>query len=680
MQIVEVKNNLVKISYDTTATSLILSGFVVIKDSAQSFIGQILNLEANSKGTFAIVKLLFNFNAEGVISNYNGSIPDIQSALEVVHPSELLELLPVQNPIVLGELAQQQTQLNLDRKLMEQKLLICSESAEDGQTIISNLSSQLACGGKKVLIFDPDGSSDYAGERIVAGKDFKLPLNYETINFIYEKGLDNANAETKAMIQEIFLEVQEYVKTVPDKFIPFESFKDVVDEQYEEMELIELVLLKNKLLKYYEAGVFAQEKSEFESLKSALKSNAMTVLALSQVDEKIQREMISYAYSLMSEADEEIYAFCNVDNHNSDKKLLKQIFSTQTAYTTVICSYAYKYLKELKQISKDLILFAPIQQQSDFASYNVFLEKLNPSEFIVYGHATHYLPLIVKLEKISQNFEVKSARVATPIIEEVSLDEQIKRDVDEIFTAPKTDLVIEEEPAEDIEEIIEIDESGHELTEDDLDLIDDLNIVDNDEIFEIVQDSSDELADEIIVSEFQEFPAINKEENVSQEDTLSGLFGGITEEDEDLAGFEAVEETEEQSELFSEDSLEELVQEEIGEAEEVEYEDQEEAPQATFKEVFTRPETQDNDVAAPALDILPIKASTAPIVPIYSADIEPKNESDEIGQGDIVSHPKYGKGTVEKLITYGSKTLCSIHFDNVGRRLLDPALSEIKKV
>ena len=47
--------------------------------------------------------------------------------------------------------------------------------------------------------------------------------------------------------------------------------------------------------------------------------------------------------------------------------------------------------------------------------------------------------------------------------------------------------------------------------------------------------------------------------------------------------------------------------------------------------------------------------------------------------GDRVSTAKYGEGVVEKMIKYGTKTLYSINFDNVGRRLLDPTLTEIKK-
>lgn len=80
-------------------------------------------------------------------------------------------------------------------------------------------------------------------------------------------------------------------------------------------------------------------------------------------------------------------------------------------------------------------------------------------------------------------------------------------------------------------------------------------------------------------------------------------------------------------------------------------------------------------------EILETRNSSTPIVPVYDAEIPPEDMvmSDPIQQGDTVSHAKYGVGVVEKMIKYGNKTLFSINFDNVGRRLLDPTLTEIKK-
>lgn len=588
MQIVEVKNSLVKISYDTSQQNLVLSGFVTIKDLNQAFIAQIVHLEANPKGNFAILKFILNFDANGVITRYNGSIPDIKSSIEMVNPQELLELFPVQTPVILGELSQQQSVLKLDKSLFEGNLLVCCEKQDDKQVLMNNFAGQLAFNDKKVLVIDLAGtlseSSDVLKNKIVAGKDFKLPLNYETINFIYEKGLEDAIAETKAMVQDIFLEVQNYVKTIPEKFIPFETFRNVVDTQYQETGLIQLILLKNKLLKFYEAGVFAQNKNEFNSLRLSLKRKDSTVVDLSKVEPMVQREMISYIYSVLSEIDRETYVILNINNTNSDKKLLKQIFSAQNVYSTIICSYSYKYLKELKQLSKDLILFAPIHQQDDFASYNMFLAKLNPHEFVVYGQATQHLPLIVTLEVIAPSrFENEPVEPTVQVSQEELLDEQIRKDVDRIYTAPKS-----EEPVSygDIEE--------DDLTEEDLDLIEEIGGI----------------------SEVGEYP---QEEEIEERH------------------IEIVEHSQEGYTL--------QIQEE-----------------------------------PPEVDILPVRAAATPIVPIYSAEIEPKVQSDEFSQGDLVTHPKYGRGSVEKLISYGSKTLCSINFDNVGRRLLDPSLAELKKI
>lgn len=632
MQIVEVKNNLVKVSYDTAQENLILSGFVVIKDSPQSFIGQIIHLDANHNGNFAVVKLLFVFDQNGVIKSYNGSIPNLKSFLDIIQPHELLDILPVQNPIVIGELAQQNTILKLDRTFLEENLLVCCENEEDNKLLVKNLAKQLVNDGKKVLVIDADGDLSFSQNKIVGGKDFKLPLNYETINFIYEKGLDDAKAETKAMIQEIFLEVQNYIKTLSEKFIPFETFKNVVDAQYQQLGIVELVLLKNKLLKYYEAGIFAQDKSEIDSLKVSLQKPETTIWDLSDIDDKVQREMISYAYSLINELngelDKEIYVICNISNANSDKKLLKQIFTAKKAYSTLICPYSYKYLNELKQLSKNLVLFAPIQQQNDFASYNIFLSKLNSHEFIIYGKATHHIPLIVKLGEISEAvFEnLPEENIQTQVEEEPSqeelLDEEIKRDVDAIYTSPKT------------EEEFYVESTEDELTEEDLDFIDNTGGIEEISPNTEIEYETDELTDE-------DFNEIQNEELVEE---------NIVEETEMENDFSQIEETE--------DSLEE-------------------EPAGNFSNVLSQEAQEQTE--EPKEDILSVKTASTPIVPIYSAEVEPTAHSDELEQGDAVVHPKYGKGTVEKLISYGSKMLCSINFDNVGRRLLDPTLVEIKK-
>lgn len=663
MQIFEVKNNLVKAIYDATQENLVLSGFVVVKDAIQSFIGQIIHLEANSQNNFVIIKLLFTFDSQGVISNYNGAVPDGNSVLELVNSQELLELLPVQDPILLGELAQQNIKFNLDRTFLENKLLVCCENQEDSTWFVKNVASQLINKGNKVLVFDMDGSFEFSHNRVIAGENFKLPLNYDSINFIYN-GLEDVSSETKALIQEVFLEVQNYVKTLPEKFIPFETFKTVVDEQYDEMDIVELLLLKNKLLKYYEEGAFAQERSEFETLGVSLNSAEGTIFDLSGIDEQVQREMIAYAFSLINQSGQEVYAFLNLNNSNSDKKLLKQIFNCKNAYSTLICPYAYKYLNELKQLSKNSIFFTPIQQQNDFAIYNTFLNKLNPHEFVIYGKSTQHMPLIIKLEKIveseSEQIQESAEQISDVLVnpEENLLDEEIRKDVDEIFKTPR-----KERAQESLQEIVHDD-----FSEEDLDFIDDLGIVDENEF---PQEIGIELED---IHEGP-FETPEKYSNIDIEQKLEIVQPGMVEE-------EVYEEVSNESELeanfvdFREESInEEQIEEEIFGQENQEIANDEDEPTESFSDVLTQQAQE-----PPTVDILPASMSSTPIVPVYSADVEPRVQSDNLEQGDTVMHAKYGKGTVEKLISYGSKTLCSINFDNVGRRLLDPNLAELKKV
>ena len=57
-------------------------------------------------------------------------------------------------------------------------------------------------------------------------------------------------------------------------------------------------------------------------------------------------------------------------------------------------------------------------------------------------------------------------------------------------------------------------------------------------------------------------------------------------------------------------------------------------------------------------EILETKNASTPMVPVYSAEIPAEDlvMSDDLEQGDTVTHAKYGNGVVEKMIKYGSKT------------------------
>ncbi len=428
MKVLEIKNNLVKV-INETEEKLVLAGFVVIDDDKTPYVGQIMSLKADGGISYAIVKLLFTFDTEGIVRNYDGSIPKLEANVNILDAKDLLEILPVQTPVKLGKLAQQEFLLSVDRSIIQNNLLVCSDSAKNTATLVSNFAKQIENNAESSVIFDIDGK--YKEEKkFVFGKDFKLPLNFDSINFIYGNDLTDVDSTSRAVIQDIFLEIQDYTRTIPEKFIPFDTFIDVVSQQYAESGIPELALLKNKLLKYKEENVFAQSKYEIISLKEYIRDNYTTIIDISNIDANLQREVISYVYSVLEDMNASIYTFVKVTDKNSDKKLLKQLLNENKIYTNLICNHNYKYVYELKAQTDNLILFAPETTRHDFASYNTFLNKLNHDEFVVWGNSTQRIPLIIELSPIELIKDEPIYMTETEIPEE-SYSAEEDEDVDE---------------------------------------------------------------------------------------------------------------------------------------------------------------------------------------------------------------------------------------------------------
>lgn len=640
MKLLEIKNNLVKISY-TTDEPIALAKFIALVDNNRSYVGQIINLKAEAAFNYAIAKLIFTFNTDGIVDNYDGTIPSLQAELSYLNSKDIISLFPIENPIALGELAQQNEMLRVDRTIFEKNLVICAEKFDNTNTIVNNSTAQLTESGEKVVVIDTDHIWGEF-EPVRFKRDFKLPLNAEMIDYIYENDLEEVDATSKAVIQDIFAEVREYTNTVENGFIPFDTFLNVVSQQYQQTNIPELALLKNKLLKYQEENVFAQSNDDIISLKSAIQEHSVTYVDIADVSDNLQKQLIGYIHNIMNTLDDYIYLFVKLTNKNSDKKLLKQIVDNDHIFTTIICSHSYKYLAELKQRAENLIFFAPQTVQHDFASYNTLLNKLNTNEFVVCGALTQNVPLIVELAEFSDD--------------EQTYEEDYIEETKEV--EPPAEELNEELPTYDFEELEEI-ETPEIISEEDA--FEEINIpsdeietqpIDHEELVEQV--SKD--VDEIFYNKPEEIPSIEEivepSEEILTEDDLDFIDELPQEE-------QFVEQPEEFEQIEEEVITEEPVLEDIPTEYEIEPEEETHTEESIEEEVFDDTPQEE--------------------LPVYPAD-EPVLDTPAFEQGDTVTHPKYGKGVIEKLIKYGNKTLCSISFENVGRRLLDPAISDLQKV
>lgn len=765
MQVLEIKNNLVKIAYDVN-DNLALSSFVIIEDTNTPYVAQVVNVKADKLTNFAIVKLLFTFNEEGILKNYNGTIPSLKSTVSILPSKELLDIIPIENNLILGELAQQNVTLNVDKTILDNNLLVCSDNVENTNILLKNITKQI---DEKIVIFDTDGLFD-AENKITFGKDFKLPLNYDTINFIYENELDDVDATSRAVIQDIFIEVQEYTKNLPEGYLPFETFINVVDQQYKETQIPQLVLLKNKLIKYRDLNAFAETLKDVLSLSIAIDKSKVTIIDISEMAPVLQKEIMSYTYGVMKGINETIYSFVKVDNANSSKRLLKTFLSRDGIYTTIICRHEYKYLPELKSAAQNLILFTPQTLQHDFAAYNTFLNKLNTDEFIIYGAHTQNIPLIVELDELeldTQNDDDETE--SEKDIEEIPSSNVVPMPAPVQNTAPQENITESPEPEIQEEETFKAPEveypdlgfdnetpSSNEAPTVDFPETETLNITEEQPEENFTQIELPETFEEPEIEEVQqEEPEEDIQENfdneISQEPIEEEVFMPETdipqvEINEDLSEQAIIEDSnisETPAEYTSQATEEQAPIYNILDDNEIDYQDAEPEvlplePEIDYsvedidiEENYQEPQPYDENEAMieqaakdvdkliyeklPNEDVtlddlsdlqsdelteddlnligdlasdngitpepeLEYNEEQPPVVPIYNAeDIEPQ-EQQSLEPGDRVSSPKYGEGVVEKMIKYGNKMLCSIEFPNIGRRLLDPAMTEIKKL
>lgn len=765
MQVLEIKNNLVKIAYDVN-DNLALSSFVIIEDTNTPYVAQVVNVKADKLTNFAIVKLLFTFNEEGILKNYNGTIPSLKSTVSILPSKELLDIIPIENNLIMGELAQQNVTLNVDKTILDNNLLVCSDNVENTNILLKNITKQI---DEKIVIFDTDGLFD-AENKITFGKDFKLPLNYDTINFIYENELDDVDATSRAVIQDIFIEVQEYTKNLPEGYLPFETFINVVDQQYKETQIPQLVLLKNKLIKYRDLNAFAETLKDVLSLSIAIDKSKVTIIDISEMAPVLQKEIMSYTYGVMKGINETIYSFVKVDNANSSKRLLKTFLSRDGIYTTIICRHEYKYLPELKSAAQNLILFTPQTLQHDFAAYNTFLNKLNTDEFIIYGAHTQNIPLIVELDELeldTQNDDDETE--SEKDIEEIPSSNVVPMPAPVQNTAPQENVTESPEPEIQEEETFKAPEveypdlgfdnetpSSNEAPTVDFPETETLNVTEEQPEENFTQIELPETFEEPEIEEVQqEEPEEDIQENfdneISQEPIEEEVFMPETdipqvEINEDLSEQAIIEDSnisETPAEYTSQATEEQAPIYNILDDNEIDYQDAEPEvlplePEIDYsvedidiEENYQEPQPYDENEAMieqaakdvdkliyeklPNEDVtlddlsdlqsdelteddlnligdlasdngitpepeLEYNEEQPPVVPIYNAeDIDPQ-EQQSLEPGDRVSSPKYGEGVVEKMIKYGNKMLCSIEFPNIGRRLLDPAMTEIKKL
>lgn len=547
MQIVEVKNDIAKINYNSANNHLLPSDFVLIEDNFLKFIAQVINIETTQDSVInsAYLRLSLFIDSEDNLSFYNGYIIGKNAKVNYISAEEIVELISDdKHNIYFGNLANHKDVfVKTSMSFIDDKLYIQSDKNDKVKIIVQNLASQLVAKNKKVVILDFDNQFRKTPDSICLkfNQDIKLPLNVQALDNLIEQDIQDCPIDDRAFIQGIILELREYIKTIPDKFLQFSLFRDVINSQYQENPISGLMILRNKLWLYAQNNIFADSVEHFQKINSVIEENNCVVIDASDIDEKWQKFVIQTLYQLISE---KCYLFMSLDGFETNKKFINEIYSKENIIPIVSSSYSNNCRSLLGLLSANQILCKALNNIDENIQYIEYLNKLNQEEFIVFGEATLYLPLVLSL----QQFDASTFNNV--------LEHDIKRDVDKLLSN-NSNQIPQNVGFVEVKEPLQQEENNPVQ---DVSVVEQILDNDLDEIEEVLQEEvvEDEIVLEDTVEEIQPIEEVQPVEEIQSVEQVQNVQQDVYDDDltssdldfldEILAGDEQVEEFDNQLE------------------------------------------------------------------------------------------------------------------------------------
>ena len=691
MKLVEIKNSLAKLYYEPALNPLVISDFLTIDDSNKKILAQVISIEStsNDNTNCAILKFSLDLDNTNSFGVYSGYIPSLDSQIYKTGAEILQKIFSNSaKTINIGELTNTSgSYLNLNASILDNFLYIQSDVSENTKSILEKIIESNNTNLQKTLLIDFDNINSFKDANVIElGKDFKLPIGVETLNYIYENDLTGLTVEQKAIVQDILLEIQDYINTLESGYIPFNTLMDVVDSVYESDKSVGVILLRNKLIKYKQSGIFASSQEEIDALNTSIQNHTITVLNASNFDTNWKKETTSF---IVNNLQENFFMIMVINDENTDKNIINSIYKADNIKPVILSSYDCTFAHQLKSFAKNLILFKPLEQQKSFAAYNSFLTKLSQKEFIVSGEATYYTPLIIR--EIPDSIQV-SEKVFS--VENNVMPQETEPDNnDNIIDFPEA-VTVEDTPQTEEIELLDSDEEIVPLEE-----ISNLDEEENNNEIKNIFDESveNEIAKDVDEMLYANPSEITEENNISlpEQTNVESDYSDLLSE-ADLDVLDEINPPDESASLQNEqnDDLlmleDDSIQNDQGQNNSQQISDlsgfavDDTADTISFTDDLPELPAADDLLEDTTSNILNGTDTESPAggIPVYNAEQDTvQNNSDiRISEGNIVYHEKYGRGVVEELFNYGKRTLCSIQFDNVGRRLLDPNLAELKQM
>lgn len=636
MQLLSVLNNTLKIGYNPEENDLFIGDMLeFIIPSNHGVIAQIFKLEMDEGQNIAHLRIFFTIK-QGNWIKWVGNIPPKSSTIKKISGQEVLELFSQldKNSLSLGFLPQFDRNFRINIDSIDNTFVLFDNN-QNKIDIFETLKNEFVKSALPFVIFDFHGEFKSKNiPRINAIKDFKIPLNIDTLLSLYDKNFQYASPEMKLLFDDVIAQIKTFFKQSDEVFIPFNIFKSVVDNASPS---IELSLLKNILEKYKEKQLFANMKSDFVRLRSIFKKHTAYVIDLSKVPQEWQKDYIIFVISNLNK----FFVLLEDGKAFKNSKEIDEVFESNKRVKFIgAVNYSSELIGEFVKKAKSLILCPPNKRINYFPNLVEYLTLLSSDEFIYQGEQTKYIPIILQ----------------PPVEKETpkSFAKPTAAKVDEATKKPKEELIFQKNQVAEIEDIIsEIED---------------------------IQSQETELPEEMI-----EFEEITLDDIESLEDLEEFAENSYEDYSDLIEDYEVIEfkEDEKDEDLFDEKLLEDVEslyratpqnQGEIRNSEIQQMRQHQEEVDKFEQEALTPQNSSNKTARKPIYDKQEeLKEYKVPVK-------EKKNKGLKFDKEDMIFHPKYGKGIIKRIVSHGDRNLYKIQFEDNGIKLIDLDTSGVEKL
>lgn len=398
MQVANTHNNCIRILFNPRIESFELFDFLIVKSDDSRYIAQIIEIyddKFDASQNVAKIKLFYRITENNEVMPYDNFTPNKECEITKAKQNEIEAFINQdKETFILGTNAKSSSSLSIQYDFFNNNAIILADKVENANSITFNLAKKLSS-QKNVVIIDSTGILELENAKIIkAAKNFKLPFNYTTIDWAFNRCLKDASLEFQAIGGEIINEIKKFARKQENGFIPFNLLTRVLIQQEKATPYPELKLLLTRLKKYQLDEIFAKTKNEKENLFKTIQKNSITIIDISEIDTYWQKAYLNY---ILTSIEQEIYVLARVVDEQFGTELINKIYNKKKNITFIPnASYNYKKLPTLMQHCKNYILMPSLYQRQDFLDANFALSNLISDGCIVFGENTDNFLYLVK--------------------------------------------------------------------------------------------------------------------------------------------------------------------------------------------------------------------------------------------------------------------------------------------